>query len=157
MTTIEAKKILLVEDDPDMRDILSFWLSGEGYAVTGAANGWEAIQTARAEPFDAVVLDLLMPGVDGFQTCRYMRHDAALRNLPVIMFSAVFIDEEERRLGIEVGADEFVPKTSGFQSLIAAVNRAINRNGDGPVRPPIDEAIAAQVRAEIEAASKTGA
>jgi DNA-binding response OmpR family regulator len=147
----EKRRILLVEDDTDLRDIVTFWLNGEGYNVTGVANGWEAIKTARAEPFDAVVLDLLMPDVDGYQTCRYMRHDPALCNLPVIIFSAVFVDEEERRMGLEAGADEFVPKSTGFQSLLVAVKRAIETRSERTTPTAFDEMIAAEVRREIEA------
>jgi two-component system alkaline phosphatase synthesis response regulator PhoP len=143
------KRVLLAEDDNDMRDILGFWLQGEGYEVQTAANGWEAIQKAKDDKPDAIVLDLLMPGVDGFQACRYIRNDPALNHLPVIMFSAVFIDNEERQLGYDVGADEFVAKTSGFNSLLAAIDRAIKAVGEAR-RKPVDEKMAALVRAEIE-------
>ncbi len=149
----DSKKVLLAEDDSDMRDILGFWLQGEGYEVVTASNGWEAIQRARAQHPDAVVLDLLMPGVDGFQACRYIRHDPELRGLPVIMFSAVFIDSEERQLGFDVGADEFVAKTSGFNTLLTAIDRAIHQSPEIE-RKPIDEKVAALIRAEIEAAAQ---
>jgi len=145
----KSKKILLVEDDDDMRDILGFWLEGEGYEVISAPNGWEAIHTARDVRPDAMILDLLMPIVDGFQACRYVRHDPELRYLPVIMFSAVFIDAEERQMGLDVGADEFIAKTSGFNTLLASLDEVLKK-ADNIERPEVDEKMASLVRAEIE-------
>ncbi len=151
MTALDKpKRVVLAEDDSDMRDILGFWLQGEGYDVVTVANGWEAIVASKEHQPDAVVLDLLMPGVDGFQACRYIRHDPQLTNLPVIMFSAVFIDHEERQLGYDVGADEFVAKTSGFNSLLAAIDRVTRARATVGQRT-INEEQAALVRAEIEA------
>lgn len=146
----QPKRVVLAEDDGDMRDILGFWLQGEGYEVVTVANGWEAIVAAKQQRPDAVVLDLLMPGVDGFQACRYIRHDPELTHLPVIMFSAVFIDHEERQLGYDVGADEFVAKTSGFNSLLAAIDR-VTRARPAQESRVLNEEQAALVRAEIEA------
>ena len=122
-----AKRVLLAEDDGDMRDILGFWLQGEGYEVETVSNGWEAIRCAKDKPPDAIVLDLLMPEVDGYQACLYIKNDPQINHLPVIMFSAVFIDNDEKQLGYDAGADEFVAKTSGFNSLLAAIDREINR------------------------------
>lgn len=147
-----VKQVILAEDDADMREILAFWLEGEGYKVIPVCNGWEAIQAAKKGPIDAVVLDLLMPGVDGYQACRYIRHDPSLYKLPVVLFSAVFIDDEERRLGYEVGADDFVMKTSGFNALLLAIDRVI-REFSSLERRSVDEKQAALVRAEIEAAA----
>lgn len=157
MTPIDKpKRVVLAEDDGDMRDILGFWLQGEGYDVITVANGWEAIVASKQQQPDAVVLDLLMPGVDGFQACRYIRHDPQLTHLPVIMFSAVFIDHEERQLGYDVGADEFVAKTSGFNSLLAAIDR-VTRVRAAVAQRTVNEEQAALVRAEIEAvAAKHG-
>lgn len=153
----KTKRVLLAEDDSDMRDILGFWLQGEGYEVVTVADGWEAIQSAKEKPPDAVVLDLLMPGVDGFQACRYIRNDPQLSDLPVIMFSAVFIDHEEQQLGFDVGADEFVAKTSGFNSLLVAIDR-VTRGKKSKNRQTFNEEQAALVRSEIEAvAARHGA
>lgn len=147
--TVEKKRILLAEDDGDMRDILGFWLEGEGYEVVTAANGWEAIKQAKASAPAAVVLDLLMPHVDGYQACLYMKNDPQVNQIPVVMFSAVFVDDDEKQLGYEVGADEFVAKTSGFNSLLAAIDRLTDH--PLPLRPSINEKVASLVRAEIEA------
>ena len=154
-TTMEVtrkKSILLAEDDADMRDILRFWLEGEGFSVTAVENGWQAIEEARRAAPDVIILDLLMPGVDGYQACRYLRHDAHLFHLPVILFSAVFIDEEEKRFGFEVGADAFVVKTSGFNTLLIEVKRLI-ASARQCERRPVPENEAALVRTEIEAAA----
>ncbi|MEK8023909.1 MAG: response regulator [Candidatus Hydrogenedentota bacterium] len=144
-----AKRVLLAEDDGDMRDILGFWLQGEGYEVETVSNGWEAIRCAKDKPPDAIVLDLLMPEVDGYQACLYIKNDPQINHLPVIMFSAVFIDNDEKQLGYDAGADEFVAKTSGFNSLLAAIDRVINRSSPKP-KPLVDEKMAALVRTEIE-------
>jgi len=148
----KGRHIILAEDDPDMRDILRFWLEGEGYTVTPVANGWEAIKAAREALPDAVILDLLMPGVDGYQACRYIRHDHELFKIPIVLFSAVFIDDEERKFGYDVGADAFVVKTSGFNSLLMAVDRVV-READSLPRQPIDEAEATLIKSEIESAA----
>lgn len=144
-----AKRVLLAEDDGDMRDILGFWLEGEGYEVETVSNGWEAIRSAKQNPPNAIVLDLLMPEVDGYQACLYIKNDPQINHLPVIMFSAVFIDNDEKQLGYDAGADEFVAKTSGFNSLLAAIDRVINRTApkSGAL---VDEKMAALVRSEIE-------
>jgi len=145
----EKKRILLAEDDDELRDILGFWLEGEGYEVVTASNGWEAIKQAKETAPSAVVLDLLMPHVDGYQACLYMKNDPEVSQIPIVMFSAVFVDDDEKQLGYEVGADEFVAKTSGFNSLLAAIDRLTEQ--PLALRPPINGKVAALVRSEIEA------
>lgn len=143
-------RILLAEDDSDMRDVLGFWIQGAGYDVATAADGWEAIQSAKENQPDAVVLDLLMPRVDGFQACRYIRNDPQLKDIPVIMFSAVFTDREEQQLGFDVGADEFVAKTSGIHFLLAAIDH-VTCGKKAANQHPFNAEQAAFVCAEVEA------
>lgn len=148
----KGHRLILAEDDTDMRDILSFWLEGEGYTVISVPNGWEAIRAAKKERPSVVVLDLLMPGVDGYQACRYLRHDPELYDVPIVLFSAVFVDEEERQLGFDVGADDFVMKTSGFNSLLTAIDRVVGDSSGRRRHEPVDEETALLVRQEIESA-----
>lgn len=143
------ERIILAEDDADMADILSFWLNGEGYDVTVVSDGWSCIEEARKGEYDGAILDLLMPGVDGYQACRYIRHDKDMKDLPIILFSAVFIDEEEKQLGYEAGADEFVMKTSGFNALLHAIDRVV-RNGNKKPRKRLEDESAAIIKAEVD-------
>ena len=141
------KRILLAEDDPDMRDILTFWLEGEGFHVKAVANGREAIASAMEQSPDCAVLDLLMPSVDGFQACRYFRSHDTLHRVPVVLFTAVFLDDEEREMARDCGADAFLEKSRGFRAL---VNEVATLAEAGPTdRAQLPPAMRELIRKEI--------
>jgi sigma-B regulation protein RsbU (phosphoserine phosphatase) len=101
--------LLVVDDDEANRDMLRRRLERYGYKVTTAAGGQEALQELRARPFDLLLLDLIMPGLDGYEVLQQIKHDAELRHMPVLMISA--LDEMDSVIRcIEVGAEDYLPK-----------------------------------------------
>ena len=103
-------KILVVEDDPAVRDVVEHALSREGMEAATVENGEEALERLRGEPFDLVVLDVMLPGIDGISVCRELRADGGEnRDIPVVMLTARD-DEINVVVGLEVGADDYVTK-----------------------------------------------
>jgi two-component system alkaline phosphatase synthesis response regulator PhoP len=118
-------KILVAEDDPLTREALIACLEGEGFAVTAASNGLEAIESWKRDPPDLVCLDLMMPGLDGYEVCRRIR--ASDPRLPVVFLSAKN-EEIDIVVGLELGADDFVRKPFGRHELLARLRAALRRN-----------------------------
>lgn len=118
-------KILVAEDDPLTREALVACLEGEGFAVTAAANGLEAIESWKSDPPDLVCLDIMMPGLDGYEVCRRIR--ASDPRLPVVFLSAKN-EEIDVVVGLELGADDFVRKPFGRHELLARLRAALRRN-----------------------------
>lgn len=114
------KKILIVDDEVYILHILDFSLGAEGYEVITAADGEEAIEKAKTEKPDLVVLDIMMPKVDGFEACRRLKADAATREIPVILLTAKG-REVDRRMGMEVGADDYIVKPFSPNKLIEKI------------------------------------
>src|SRR5437773_8466569 len=100
-----ASRVLIVEDEPDIRDLLAHHLVREGYAVSTAANGVEALRQVTAVRPDLLLLDLMLPEMDGLEVCRRLRRDPPTASLPIIMLTAKS-DEVDRIVGLEVGADD---------------------------------------------------
>ncbi len=102
-------RILIVEDDPDARKVLSLILKLDGFEVSTVAGGQEAIEVLQASVPDLVLLDVMMPVVDGYQVCRWMRSHSATASVPVVMLSGR-ADPESVARGLEAGADEYLAK-----------------------------------------------
>ena len=124
------KRILIVEDDAHIAELLELHLRGEGYFVARAGDGDEGAQLLEAERFDAVVLDLMLPGTDGLEICRRVR--AMEHYTPIIIVSARG-SELQRILGLELGADDYVAKPFSILELVARV-RALLRRVDAVAR-----------------------
>ncbi|GGR76543.1 DNA-binding response regulator [Streptomyces humidus] len=119
------KRVLVVDDDPTVSEVVAGYLDRAGFAVDVAADGPTAVaQAARRTP-DLVVLDLMLPGMDGLEVCRRIR---ATGPLPVIMLTARG-DEEDRILGLEVGADDYVTKPFSPRELVLRVESVLRRSG----------------------------
>lgn len=118
------KKILLVEDDPGIADVLVLHLSDEGYDVTLAKDGLEGLRQLQARQWDALVLDLMLPGVDGLEICRLARSNS--HYTPIIIISAK-ASEVHRILGLEVGADDYLSKPFSILEFIARVRALLRR------------------------------
>jgi two-component system phosphate regulon response regulator PhoB len=127
--------VLVVEDEPDIRHLIVFHLAREGFTCRAAATGAEALREVRAQAPDLVVLDLMLPEMDGLEVCRRLRADPATATLPVIMLTAK-ADEVDRVVGLEVGADDYVVKPFSPKELVARV-RAVLRRAHPPAATPV--------------------
>ncbi len=117
-------KILIVEDEPDMRRGLEDNLQYEGYTTVSTANGTEGLRLARQEPFDLIILDLMLPGMDGLDLCRQLKREG--NTTPIIMLTAKG-SESDRVLGLEVGADDYITKPFSLRELLARVKALLRR------------------------------
>ncbi len=123
MVTEPAPYVLVVEDDPNISEVVVRYLAREGLEVTAVADGRDALDAAAARWPDLVVLDLMLPGIDGLEVCRRLRARAPV---PVIMLTARG-DEEDRVLGLELGADDYVVKPFSPRELTARVRAVLRR------------------------------
>src|SRR6266567_6725037 len=128
----QAPRILLVDDEQAVQTLLTYPLRKDGYDVVGATTGDEALERFRDGDFDLVVLDVMLPQVDGFEVCRQLRARSAV---PIIMLTAK-AEEFDKVLGLELGADDYITKPFSmreFRSRVRAVLRRAerHRNGDG--------------------------
>jgi DNA-binding response OmpR family regulator len=135
----QAPRILLVDDEQSVQKLLSFPLRKEGYEVVAALDGRQALDRLRETNFDLVVLDLMLPQVDGFEVCRQVR---ARSSVPIIMLTAR-ADEIDKVLGLELGADDYITKPFSvreFRSRVKAVLRRaeLARAGD-PGEEPLED------------------
>jgi DNA-binding response OmpR family regulator len=121
-----GQRVLVVEDDARIRELVSLHLSLEGLVPVGAEDGDKALQVARAEPFDLVVLDLMLPGLDGLTVCRAIRRDSINSDVPILMLTARE-EESDKVLGLESGADDYLTKPFGVRELIARVRALLRR------------------------------
>jgi DNA-binding response OmpR family regulator len=124
------KKILVIEDDPATSRLVDYSLRHEGYQVTTASNGLEGIRKAHNEAPDLIILDVMLPGMDGFEICHRLRSDPDTAELPILMFSAK-AQEIDKDTGLKVGADDYLSKPSApadivdhVQKLLAKKNRS---------------------------------
>lgn len=124
----ERSRILVVDDDPTVSEIVARYLERDGYAVETVADGRVALDRALADPPDLVVLDLMLPGMDGLEVCRRLR---ALAPVPIVVLTARG-QEADRIAGLELGADDYVAKPFSTKELVARV-RAVLRRAKGPL------------------------
>ena len=125
-------RILLVEDEVALGNVLKRGLEEHGYAVDLAANAEDALAFASTEPYDLVVLDVMLPDLDGFRVCRRLRNDGA--NVPVLMLTALD-SVEDRVAGLDSGADDYLPKPFDPRELLARVRALLRR--DQSTRDPL--------------------
>lgn len=122
--------ILVVDDEEKIRDLVITYLQAEGYGVEGAADGRQALELVRKKNFDLLVLDLMIPGMDGWTVCREIRKDS---DIPILMLTARG-DEIDRVLGLELGADDYVVKPFSPRELVARIKAILRRTKkDRPV------------------------
>ena len=131
-----AQRVLIVEDEPDIRDLLVFHLEREGYHVTKSRNGEDAVRLAHASPPDLVVLDLMLPEMDGLEVCSRLRRDPVTQAVPIVMLTARG-DELDRVLGLEMGADDYVVKPFSPRELVARIRAVLRRTHPAPGTTPI--------------------
>jgi DNA-binding response OmpR family regulator len=117
-------KILIVDDEPDIVELVSYNLKKDGFRVMTASDGEEALKKIRKDKFDLVVLDLMLPGIQGVELCRIIRNDPKTANTPIIMLTAKG-EEVDRVIGLESGADDYMTKPFGARELIARIKPSI--------------------------------
>ena len=125
-----GRKILVVDDEQILVDTIAYNLQQAGYQVTTATDGTSALESARRETPDLVILDIMLPEMDGLEVCRLLRRENNTATVPIMMLTAKG-DEIDKVVGLEVGADDYVTKPFGRRELLARV-RALLRRADYP-------------------------
>lgn len=118
--------LLVIEDEPDLQELLRYNLSREGFSVTCTDRGERGLELARQDPPDLIVLDLMLPGMDGLDVCRALRADERTREIAVVMLTAKD-QEADIVLGLELGADDYVTKPYSWRELLARIKAVLRR------------------------------
>lgn len=127
------KRILVVEDEPEIQEILAAYLRHEGYAVTLAGDGVEAIETFHRDAFDLVLLDIMLPKIDGFGVCELVRRES---EIPIIMLTALD-GEAEQIKGFDLMADDYVTKPFSMPVLLRKIAAVLRRSGGSSEGRPL--------------------
>lgn len=120
---MEGRKILVVEDERTLLDVLKYNLSKEGYTVVTSVDGIEAIRVAQSERPDLIILDIMLPKLDGLEVCRILRKEATT---PILMLTAR-VEEIDKVVGLEIGADDYMTKPFSLRELLARVRAMLRR------------------------------
>lgn len=123
------EKILAVDDEEDILELVRYNLTREGFSVLGTTSGEDALKIARREEPDLIVLDLMLPGIDGLEVTRKLKNDAKTRTIPVIMLTAKG-EEADVVAGLELGADDYITKPFSPRILTARVRAVLRRPGE---------------------------
>jgi two-component system alkaline phosphatase synthesis response regulator PhoP len=132
-----ATRVLVVEDDPDISELVARYLDKAGFVSSRVSSGRDALDSVRTKPPDLIVLDRMLPHVDGLEVCRLLRANPATASIPIIMLTAR-AEESERIVGLEMGADDYVAKPFSPNELVARVRallRRSQRTEQAPARP----------------------
>ena len=119
-------RVLVVEDDPSIRDLVMLHLGLEGLQAVATGDGHEGLRLAKAGPFDLIVLDVMLPGLDGVTVCRAVRRDSSNSDVPILMLTARR-DEADKVLGLDSGADDYLTKPFGLREFVARVRALLRR------------------------------
>ncbi|NLN49572.1 MAG: response regulator transcription factor [Clostridiales bacterium] len=126
---MERKRILVVDDEENILELIRYNLESNGFDVSVCDNGEDAIEIATREIPDLIILDLMLPGIDGYEVLKKIRIDKATSKIPVIMLTAKG-DEADKVIGLELGADDYVTKPFGIRELVARIKAALRRTGN---------------------------
>lgn len=152
-----TKKILVVEDERDILHLVKLYLEKEGYRVVTAATGPDGLKAARSEHPDLLVLDLMLPDMDGLEVCKRLRADPQTATLPIIMLTAK-AEESDTIIGLELGADDYVTKPFSPKALVArskALLRRVERSReDAPARSTYGPLVLDRDRHEVKVNGK---
>ena len=149
-----SQQILIVEDEADIRELLRFNLEREGFSVLEAADGNEGLKLARQHMPDLVLLDVMLPGFDGFEVCRRLGAQSETANIPVLMLTARG-EEMDRVVGLSLGADDYVVKPFSVRELMLRI-RAVLRRGTRSSESPVLERHGIRLRPEAHTAEVQG-
>lgn len=150
-----GETILVVEDEPTLRETLEYNLTHQGYRVYTAADGWTALDMARREQPALIILDVMLPGLDGFEVCRRLRQEM---DVPILMLTAR-AEEVDRVVGLEIGADDYVTKPFSMRELLARVKAHLRRERRGqsvarPAKLVFDDLVIDESRHEVRLAGQ---
>ncbi|MFW5652783.1 MAG: response regulator [Planctomycetota bacterium] len=149
------ERILVVDDEEDLLELVTFNLTREGYQVECVTSGEMAIRAARSWRPDLLVLDLMLPGVDGLEICRVLKNDPATRQIPIVMLTAKG-EEADIVAGLELGADDYITKPFSPRVLIARIRAVIRRDSkitidaSDSARLEIHELVIDSIRHEVQ-------
>jgi len=121
-----GKKILVVDDEIQLVEMVKSRLQANGYIVLTAGDGQEALEKARKEKPDLIILDLMLPKIDGYKVCRMLKFDEKYKKIPILMFTAR-AQESDKKLGEEVGADGYITKPFEPSVLISKIHELIGK------------------------------
>src|SRR5262245_51082989 len=127
---MKREKILVIEDEPDILEVIEYNLAREGYKVQSSRDGDHGLRRARRDSPDLVLLDLMLPGIDGVEICRQLKRDPITRGIPVMILTAKS-EESDIVLGLGVGADDYITKPFSPRQLVARVQAVLRR---GPLK-----------------------
>ena len=119
-----SKKILIVDDDKDFLKALNIVLEDKGYSIVTATDGAQALELARTESPNLILLDIMLPGMNGFKVCRFLKFDENYKDIPIIIISAKS-DQEDKRLGRQMGAELYITKPFENGELLQAIKQLI--------------------------------
>ena len=125
------ERVLIVDDDPDIRKLVSYNLTQAGFRVATAATGVAALEAVQGQPPDLIILDIMLPDLDGLEVCKKLRRQEKTRRIPIIMLTAR-TQEVDRVVGFELGADDYVMKPFSPRELVLRVKSIFRRMGDEP-------------------------
>lgn len=126
LMSIDKKRVLVVEDEQDINSMIRYHLHNAGYDVKPAFNGEKALELMRDNDFNLAIIDVLLPGIDGWEICRNIRSTAKIKNLPIIFLTALS-DEADRIKGFDLGGDDFLTKPFSPRELVSRVNAILRR------------------------------
>ena len=129
--TMAREKILIVEDEEDILELVKYNLVREGYEVKDATTGEEALKIVQSAALDLIILDLMLPGVDGLEVAKILKNDSMTRTISIIMLTAKG-EESDIVTGLELGADDYITKPFSPRILIARVRAILRRKGEKP-------------------------
>lgn len=150
---MHTKNILVVDDEPDLAELVSYNLKKEGFEVSSASDGEEALKKIRKGNFNLVILDLMLPGIQGMELCRILRNDPKTKHLPIIMLTAKG-ESVDKILGLEMGADDYIAKPFSPRELAARVKAVLRRSGEKTAEESVIRIAGLTINRETFAASK---
>jgi DNA-binding response OmpR family regulator len=151
--SMAAARVLIVEDEPHIRELVQLHLGHEGYECEGVANGKTALERSERDRFDLMVIDLMLPGLDGLSLCRAVRNGRLNSDVPILMLTARR-EESDKVVGLESGADDYLTKPFGVRELVARVRALLRRPRQAVERPAGESAVVRIHGLEIDPAKR---
>ncbi|MBI5057457.1 MAG: response regulator transcription factor [Nitrospirae bacterium] len=148
-------KILVIEDERDISELVAYSLGKEGFAVSASANGEDALKTVRKEKFGLIILDLMLPGIQGMELCKILKSSVETSSVPIIMLTAKS-EELDKVLGLEMGADDYITKPFSPRELVARVKAVLRRSHEKTAADKIIKAGDLEINTDTYQVSRRG-